>query len=217
MSLGPVNSNTNTIRNNQIQQTRAAEIQQTQKPDAAVAADLEAAPEAQRAAVDAQVQSGARAAALGNEDAIRARLNGEQGVSTPSIDGPRRGLDGEQFAGKRTASGRRTASNDSAPPNGQQFAALDPSLQGSTASTRRDTSADEAGKRTASGRRRADAVPAEATAPSVQLAALPPGGGLDTSVTSSGIDHGTDEAGKRTSSGRRVGDANINVDTTRLA
>ena len=149
MSLGPTN-NVSARQSQSVQQTRATE--QAAAPAAAnPAAELDAH-EAQHVPADAATQAATRAATLGAEDAVRAnRLN--PGITAPATDAPRRGLgiENQEFAGKRSASGRRTAENTSTATPNQQYAALDPSLGGSQPSTRRDTSLDEAGRRSGSG------------------------------------------------------------------
>lgn len=145
MSLGPVSNNTSTSRLNQTQR-----LQETQKSEAPAASTPATAAEGiERTAVDPSIQAGAREATKGIEDAIKGRLeqatDGAAGGSAP-----RRGLnslEGEQFVGRRTGKGRRTAAAETGVDKPQLARASGdaPSVQ--------EQSIQLAGKRTTSGTR----------------------------------------------------------------
>jgi len=202
MSLGPTN---NISRQSSIQQTRAIEQQAPTAP-AAATPDVAAEPEAQRIAPDAATQAGARVASRGAEEAVRARVQADPAAAPASTDAPRRGLgiDGQEFAGKRSASGRRTAENTAAPAPGapaQLMAALPPNGgldSPSAAAPSAENSPFEAGKRSTRGRRVGEAEVQDRP----MLANTAPGAPDAEPLLL---------AGKRTASGTRVGDASEDI------
>jgi len=201
MSLGPTN---NISRQSSVSQTRAVETAAPAAPTTAPA-EVAAEAEAQRVAPDADIQAGARLASRGAEEAVRARLQTEAPAAPASTDAPRRGLglEGQEFAGKRSASGRRTAENTAAPAPGApsvQMASL-PADGGLGTSSAAAPSAEnapfEAGKRSTKGRRVGEAEVQERP----MLANTPGAPDAEPILL----------AGKRTASGTRVGDASDEI------
>ncbi len=154
MSLGPTNNNTSRVdQNRRVQEQMRVETQRA-KPEAAQALPSEQA-QTQRVEASPETQEATRAAVKGQEDAVRANMLATPEASTSSSkDAPRRGLEGQEFVGKRSGKGRRTAEVQSE--ERMQLASLPPADQvmgASNSAPSSDHLQDEAGKRSGRGTR----------------------------------------------------------------
>lgn len=153
MSLGPVNSTAN-----RLSQLRATETQRPEAATATPASTTTSAAETERVPVDPAIQSGAREAQRGVEDAIKGRLEQIMEGSTGG-NAPRRGLggssplEGEQFVNKRTGRGRRTATNEQGAAQGPMLSRANGQTGTSEVQNATEQSFELAGKRTGSGTR----------------------------------------------------------------
>lgn len=150
MRLGP-SKNVSNHHAASVQQARAAE---TTAAAAAPGGAAEIGPHCEAARpVDAATQAATRAVKVGSEESTRAsRLKAHFG--TPAgAEAPRRGLNPEdvELAGKRSASGRRTADGTTSTTPKQTFAALEDTVDIATADAARDALPIEVNRRSGSG------------------------------------------------------------------
>jgi hypothetical protein len=193
MSLGPTTNNTSRVDQNRRIQEMRTETQRA-KPEPTAALPSEQA-QTQRVDASPELQEATRAAVKGQEDAVRAQmLTNPEASPSSSKDAPRRGLEGQEFVGKRSGKGRRTAEVQSE--ERMMMASLPPADQimgtGPSAPTA-DGLQEEAGKRSGRGTRV---------------------GEVDTQEVSPQNDAASEAvllAGKRTGRGTRVGNSEVEI------
>jgi hypothetical protein len=197
MSLGPTtNKPTSTVdQNRRVQEQMRAETQRA-KPEPAAALPAEQA-QIQRVDATPELQEATRATVKGQEDAVRARIQATpEASSTNPADAPRRGLEGQEFVGKRSGKGRRTAAAEVPEEARMQLASLPPADQvmGTTGTGQPagETLQDEAGKRSGRGTRVGELNTDQVAPSEVQSEAVL-------------------MAGRRSGKGTRVGNSEIDI------